>query len=86
MNNNNDGTKQILAKIDKQNFINMNYQNENDNGFNSVEASQKAILNKLIEIEAKVEFNTKLLSEFQGQNDNSFTDLLNYWKEFNSKK
>ena len=47
MNNNNDGTKQILAKIDKQNFINMNYQNENDN---------------------------------------SFTDLLNYWKEFNSKK
>ena len=20
------------------------------------------------------------------QNDNSFTDLLNYWKEFNSKK
>jgi hypothetical protein len=29
---------------------------------------------------------TKLLSEFQGQNDNSFTDLLNYWKEFNSKK
>ena len=86
MSNNNDGTKQILAKIDKQNFINMNYQNENDNGFNSVEASQKAILNKLSEIEAKVEFNTKLLSEFQGQNDNSFTVLLNYWKEFNSKK
>ena len=26
MSNNNDGTKQILAKIDKQNFINMNYQ------------------------------------------------------------
>tara|TARA_B100001079_G_C16187881_1_gene415881 strand:+ start:167 stop:457 length:291 start_codon:yes stop_codon:yes gene_type:complete len=39
--------------------------------------------------ETIIEQNKKLLQNLldgQGQNDNSFTDLLNYWKEFNSKK
>jgi hypothetical protein len=37
----------VIAKLDKQNFINMNYQNENDNSFNTlitkVNALQKSI-------------------------------------------
>ena len=37
----------ILAKIDKQNFINMNYQNENDNGFNSTLSKLNDILELL---------------------------------------
>jgi len=40
-------TKTILAKIDKQNFINMNYQNENDNGFNSTLSKLNDILELL---------------------------------------
>ncbi len=37
----------VIDKLDKQNFINMNYQNENDNSFNTlitkVNALQKSI-------------------------------------------
>ena len=40
-------TKTILDKIDKQNFINMNYQNENDNGFNSTLSKLDEILKLL---------------------------------------
>ena len=40
-------TKTILAKIDKQNFINMNYQNENDNVFNSTLSKLNDILELL---------------------------------------
>ena len=40
-------TKTILDKIDKQNFINMNYQNENDNGFNSTLSKLNDILELL---------------------------------------
>mgnify|MGYP003148390865 CR=1 FL=1 len=40
-------TKTILDKIDKQNFINMNYQNEEDNGFNSTLAKLDEILKLL---------------------------------------
>jgi|TARA_R100000656_G_scaffold36933_1_gene31349 hypothetical protein len=40
-------TQTILDKIDKQNFINMNYQNENDNGFNSTLSKLNDILELL---------------------------------------
>tara|TARA_R110002020_G_scaffold42341_3_gene124249 strand:+ start:408 stop:563 length:156 start_codon:yes stop_codon:yes gene_type:complete len=37
----------VIDKLDKQNFINMNYQNENDNSFNTliskVNALQKSV-------------------------------------------
>ena len=39
-------TQTILDKIDKQNFINMNYQNEND-GFNSTLSKLNDILELL---------------------------------------
>ena len=40
-------TQTILDKIDKQNFINMNYQGENDNGFNSTLSKLNDILELL---------------------------------------
>ena len=40
-------TQTILDKIDKQNFINMNYQNEEDNGFNTTIAKLDEILKLL---------------------------------------
>jgi len=64
-------TQTILEKLDKQNSINMNYQNENDNGFNTVQADLK-------EVKAQLGKLTEMLSAFQGENDNSFTDILNW--------
>jgi predicted nuclease with TOPRIM domain len=64
-------TQAILEKLDKQNSINMNYQNENDNGFNTVQADLK-------EVKAQLAKLTEMLSAFQGENDNSFTDILNW--------
>ena len=49
----------------------MNYQNENDNGFNTVQADLK-------EVKAQLDKLTEMLSAFQGENDNSFTDILNW--------
>ena len=66
-----EGTQTILEKLDKQNSINMNYQNENDNGFNTVQADLK-------EVKAQLAKLTEMLSAFQGENDNSFTDILNW--------
>jgi len=66
-----EGTQTILEKLDKQNSINMNYQNENDNGFNTVQADLK-------EVKAQLDKLTEMLSAFQGENDNSFTDILNW--------
>tara|TARA_Y100000310_G_scaffold295768_1_gene327425 strand:- start:521 stop:745 length:225 start_codon:yes stop_codon:yes gene_type:complete len=64
-------TQTILEKLDEQNSINMNYQNENDNGFNTVQADLKDIKAQLAKL-------TEMLSAFQGENDNSFTDILNW--------
>jgi peptidoglycan hydrolase CwlO-like protein len=66
-----EGAQTILEKLDKQNSINMNYQNENDNGFNTVQADLK-------EVKAQLDKLTEMLSAFQGENDNSFTDILNW--------
>ena len=64
-------TKTILDKIDKQNFINMNYQNENDNSFNT-------LISKAEELQKSVDKLSQMLQDFQGENDNSFTDILNW--------
>ena len=40
-------TKTILAKIDKENFINMNYQGENDNSFTTLIGKVDEILKLL---------------------------------------
>ena len=45
-------TKTILAKIDKENFINMNYQGENDNSFTTLIGKVDEIL-KLVNKEDK---------------------------------
>ena len=49
-------TNDVIAKLDKQNFINMNYQNENDNSFNT-------LISKVNQLQKAVDMLTEKLSD-----------------------
>ena len=46
----------VIDKLDKQNFINMNYQNENDNSFNT-------LISKVNQLQKAVDMLTEKLSD-----------------------
>jgi len=46
----------VIAKLDKQNFINMNYQNENDNSFNT-------LISKVNQLQKSIDILTDKLGE-----------------------
>ena len=95
MSNSNDDTKQILAKLDeiqaKTDLLSQiafdvhwfdavtDSDGEPADGiFHQIVKNQQTIINQ----------NKALLQNLlagQGENNNSFTDLLNYWSKFNSK-